>query len=320
MATIVSKVAAALSAIEDDLAPDITSSEININAALTFNGMPAIGLGSLTLQAGNVPTAAGSVYYNAGEFFAIDATGIVQLTSGGGINVASVKGIGGDYGKPGNSALVSYNNASGEYSFLSGTGAALGGLVANYLTVETLSTGFGARLHPGTSAAALLDLFLPSALPSGTSHLYMDNSGHMLFQNPSLTLIIPASAGFGTGGAIVSGGAHVDSSVANSDWNFPIILPVGSVITGYKVYLNKVTAATNTLTSKLFFVVGGTTGAGTGTTGATNAGASPGSITLSETSLGTTMVVGSLYWVNLSWGASTGDHISSCEITYTAGF
>lgn len=117
---IVTKLTVALSAIQDDLAGDVTPSEMDINTSLSFAGNYATNVGALGLVGGNAPSTAGSVYYSDGEFYAIDSTGVVQLTSNGSVNVTGTGGITGDYGA--GSETVSYDNGLQEYSFTSSPG------------------------------------------------------------------------------------------------------------------------------------------------------------------------------------------------------
>lgn len=116
LATIVSKLVTAVSTIADDLEAKVVPAEINVNTALGMNGSALTNLGSAQFVAGNPPTTAGSVYYNGGEFYAIDSTGTIRLTLNGALDAASIGGIGGDYGGA-NPANVTYDTASQEYRF-----------------------------------------------------------------------------------------------------------------------------------------------------------------------------------------------------------
>lgn len=117
LATIVSKTVTALSAIQVSIADKATPSALNINSALSMGGNQLTSVGSVTLADGNASAAAGTIYYHLGEFYLIDATGAIQLTASGAINVAGVGGIGGDYGGS-NPAQVTYDNASVQYRFM----------------------------------------------------------------------------------------------------------------------------------------------------------------------------------------------------------
>jgi hypothetical protein len=121
MANVVAKTATALAAIEDVLEAKVTPASMNLNAEMALGGNRITGLGALTLVSAAVPTAAGSMYYADGEFYLIDATGAIQVTSEGALNLGATGTIVGDYGGV-NPARVTYDDASGEYRFTEETG------------------------------------------------------------------------------------------------------------------------------------------------------------------------------------------------------
>lgn len=174
MATVVSKLVAAVSAIEDDLAPKITAGELNINAALDMGGNALTDCTSVQLAAGNTPSAVGSIFYENGEFFAIDAAGTVQLTLNGAVNVASQGGFTGDYGKPGVNAQAYYDSASTQYRFFSDT-AVYADLVARNLFLE--GSGGNVEIKNDPSLATSYTVTLPAALPSAARPLFIDDTG-----------------------------------------------------------------------------------------------------------------------------------------------
>lgn len=171
-AEILAKLLIALAAIEDDLEGLIVPSEININASLSLEGNALTDAGSLQLLAGNVPTAAGAIWYADGEFYMRDASGVIQITSNGSLNVASIGTIVGDYGGV-NPARVSYDNASGEYRFTEETGV-WADLVADDLILNsaTGSVRFGVD-DAITTARQFIIKDLPA---SGVSCLVYDAS------------------------------------------------------------------------------------------------------------------------------------------------
>lgn len=116
---VVTKVAQALTAIETDLTPQVTPSEININTDMQFNGNKAVNVNSIEFTNGtnNVP---GALYYDGADWFVVTPIGTIQLTQGGTINVAGTGGIGGDYVSA--SALVTFDNTVNKYKFF-GAGA-----------------------------------------------------------------------------------------------------------------------------------------------------------------------------------------------------
>lgn len=170
--TILSKTLVALAAIEDDLAGKIVSSEIDINASLSMAGNALTSIGSLLLLGGNAPTAAGSVYYSNGEFYMIDATGVIQITSNGSLNTAAVGTIVGDYGGV-NPARVSYNDASGEYRFTEDTGI-WADLVADDLVLN--GTAGSVRFGVDASVTTARQFLVKDIPTSGVSCLVYDAS------------------------------------------------------------------------------------------------------------------------------------------------
>ncbi len=174
-ATIVSKMAVALAAIEDDLAALVVPSEININTSLSMAGNALIDTGSLLLVSGNAPTAAGSIYYEDGEFWAIDSTGAIQLTDAGNLNAASLGSIVGDYGGL-NPARVTYDNASGEFRFTEETGV-YADLVCD--DVVLVGTNGSVRLSAGdgiTTARQVQIEELPTSGVAGLVYQASDSS------------------------------------------------------------------------------------------------------------------------------------------------
>lgn len=170
MASNIARIAAALSAIEDSIAELATPSALNINAPLDMGGNALINTTSVRLASGNVPTQAGSIYYFNGEFYAIDSTGLVQLTAGGAINAAGVGGIVGDYGGV-NPAKVTYDTASAEYRFTKDNTPTYADLKAHD-TILMVNGGTGYVRMGVDSAITTGRTFYFKSLPtSGISHL-----------------------------------------------------------------------------------------------------------------------------------------------------
>lgn len=123
MATVVSKTATALSAIQTDLTPRITAGQLSISGTLECGGALVNGVGGMTFVNGaSVATTAPSLFFSGGELYALTTAGAVKVTNAGVVNVAGSGGIGGDY--PGHSgALVSLVYATNTYHFVSDPGA-----------------------------------------------------------------------------------------------------------------------------------------------------------------------------------------------------
>lgn len=184
LVNVVAKTATALSLLRDSIAAEATPAAIDINAALEFGGNWAQDVGGVILADGNPPSAAGSIYYHNGEFYAIDSTGAIQLTNTGALNIASVGTIGGDYGGA-NPAAVIYNAANNEYRFYQNeTLSEWGGLVAGSIKIEGASGSVdivpGAGLSSNvTMTLPTVALTLPTALPTNPRPVYLDSAGTM---------------------------------------------------------------------------------------------------------------------------------------------
>lgn len=265
LATIVSKTATALSAIQNDLTPKVTAGEININAALPFNGNAATGLGSIQLATGNTPTAAGSVYYLNGEFYCIDSTGTIQLTANGSLNASGFGAIVGDYGGV-NPARVTYVAASSQYQFTSSAGV-WADLVARSIILEgsagTVQLGVDAAINtarvanfkslPTSGVSVLVYNAATSTIEDGgvtqVSNALVSTASikaSALKFSTQVRVVIPACDGMtfsGTGHTPSSGGTYAGVKYWQFAANpgavvFPIKLPVGAQITGYGARVN----------------------------------------------------------------------------------
>jgi hypothetical protein len=137
MSTVVTKLVQALNTVQNDLAPKIAAGIININAALPCNGNPLTSVGYVTLASGQTPTTAGSIYFNNGEFYLVDAAGAIQLTASGAINVGVVGGI---TGMNATTAAVTYVNGSQTFQFTSNVGVYAKIQAANVILQGTNST------------------------------------------------------------------------------------------------------------------------------------------------------------------------------------
>ncbi len=160
---VVSKLTTAISTIEDDLADQITSGEIDINATLSANGQALINVGGLQL-AGGVSTTTGTLYTDGQDLFYRSAAGTVQITAAGAIDVASLGTIGGDYGA--GTALVTYDLASQEYRFFHDPANTYADLVADDMVVMTSFGGGSVRIGSDptiTTARSFIFKDLPTA-------------------------------------------------------------------------------------------------------------------------------------------------------------
>lgn len=142
-----------------------------IATALVMNGYDITDVRSVRLanQGGSLAGASdlNCVFVVNGELAYRDASGnVVQLTSGGGINIASVGTIGGDYGQPGVDATVTYSDVLKLYLFLqdSGTTAAM---LASEMKLAFPGPGEAAMSHRAQAGTVAYNLDWPVAGPAG---------------------------------------------------------------------------------------------------------------------------------------------------------
>jgi hypothetical protein len=175
MATNISRIATALSQIEDSIAQKATPAALDINAPLDMQGNALTNTTSVQLLPGNVPSTAGSIYYYNGEFYLIDGTGTIQLTANGALNAASVGGIGGDYGGV-NPAAVVFDDASGEYRFTEDNTPTWADLKAqDVILMQNGGTGY-VRLGVDAAITAGRTFYFKSLPSSGASMLVYNAS------------------------------------------------------------------------------------------------------------------------------------------------
>lgn len=162
----------------------ITPSGLNINSALTLNNNNLINSKSIRLtnqlSALSGPDDLAAVYNVNGELFYNDGLGNqVQITASGGLNAASIGGIGGDYAS--SSALVSYNSSNQTYTFEQSTGVNADLNAASLTIREAASSANGITLNSPTSLSASYSLIMPNALPASNLPISLNNSGQISF-------------------------------------------------------------------------------------------------------------------------------------------
>ena len=262
----------------------------------------------------------------------------VQLTNGATINISLVGGIGGDYSAAG--ALLQYVDASKDY-FLQqeGTPRPWAGIqtgdIKLFEKAASISNFIG--LKSPHALAGSYTLTMPGALPAGNAMVQLDNTGALSFSNTfltaptssdykingsGLTLSIPIQlAQVGTTNTIAAGSDgfdHIVMGVSGSDIiTFGIPLRVGDEIISWKVYLNKTTDATNTISAKLWYR-DATSATLVEDFAKTNSANNPGYITLSDSGLTHTIAAGQAWHLGVwhSAGAAALDFVMLVEVTY----
>jgi len=183
--TAITKVATALQAIEDSIADAATPAGLDITANLSIGGNHLTNVGGVVLAAGNSPSTAGSLYYSGGNFYLKDATGVIQVTSGGALSITSAEGITGDYGS--GPEELTYDNASGEYRFKEESTLYADARMDDLILMEPGASPTDSVRVTAQAMSASYTMTLPAAVPAGDAFLMMDSSGTVTAdQGPTL--------------------------------------------------------------------------------------------------------------------------------------
>lgn len=158
----------------------IPTSGLALNADLPFNNYNLTLVraarfkdagGSLTGAAdlGELYVGNGNLYYNNGSGQAI------QITSGAGLNAASIGGIGGDYTTSG--ASVFYTSSANYYTFQGTTSGSHGGIASGELSLYLATGTPNITLTPPPGLLSTYTLTLPLTLPVSTQIVTIDATG-----------------------------------------------------------------------------------------------------------------------------------------------
>lgn len=348
-AQMVAKTAAGLQAIEDSLADKATPAALNINAPLDFGGNAVINCTSVQLADGNTPGVAGSLFYHLGEFYAVDSTGIVQITANGQINAAGIGGIGGDYGGV-NPAAVTYDNASSQYRFYSngGTGA-WADLAARSVILEGTNGTVQLKVDDAINVSRILSV---KSLPGSGVKLLVYNAATSTLEDASVTnpdgLTVDGNiSATGTGTfttSVTSAAYHVTAAQTHivsphlaieaggythtrtafgitldnttNSVVYPVVLPVGAIIAGFKLFVDK--ASPSGYLHAQMQKYNGATGALTNVGGGVSSGTPNGFVTMSDVTATGTIATNEHWFVTLTVSfIGYSDQLLQLEVTYT---
>jgi hypothetical protein len=140
LATIVSKITTALSAIQTSIADKATPAALNVNQSLSLAGNALTQVSTVQFATGNASQTPGSMLYYNGEFYVVDASGtMIQLTANGLINIGGTGGFVGDYVSS-NSTGAAYDLTSGQFRFTKSAGVWADLVFANLFLKGTTGT------------------------------------------------------------------------------------------------------------------------------------------------------------------------------------
>lgn len=207
---IVSQVVTALEAIETDLAPRITAGQLDIDTELSMNGAPLTNVGGVRLTGGN-SSVVGTVYMDE-ELHAVTTAGDVQITANGSLNFAVLGAIGGDYGGA-NPALLSYDDAGGDYVFETDPGVLAG------IRVESVElTGAAGTVHMEANSALSGDHVMSFAGFSATIGLLAYKAADSTVVDAAT--VVPVVGAMTFGGNIGLSSHKVTHGERNLNFNF----------------------------------------------------------------------------------------------------
>lgn len=155
----------------------ITPSGININQTLSMNTNSLIGIVSLALNDLDAQvTDKNYIYEYGGElWFNDDAGNLVQLTSGGTINVASIGTITGDYAT--STADLTYSDIAKTFIFKQSPTVSANVDCGPVKIYQNIASSPYARIQQNAAQSTDLNWYLPTSYPAATYPVTSTNAG-----------------------------------------------------------------------------------------------------------------------------------------------
>lgn len=277
--TYATQINAAITEIRATVDAKVTPAGITINADLPFTNSGVFYActsvertnyqnKSGTISAGTFPV---SVYVTNGNLHYNDGAGnIIQLTSGGALNIAATGGItGSGYGSAG--VEVNWESGTTRYRFKSASGAdAFAHVAVNDLLLNDGSGNFITHAAPAISADYTVTW--PTAVPAATNVMMMSSAGTIsvptdltlatnqhvivsgtgLYKRPSQSRkIIPHNGVFTTGTGTYLATGYVTNGAAGDVFILPLELNVSERILSIDIRYDTTVAAGRTTTATL---------------------------------------------------------------------
>lgn len=319
----------------------IPSAALNINADVSWSSSgiswsitDVNAIDFKAVAAGVVVGFAGALFVNSADselyWRTIGGTN-VKVTAGAALNVAAFTGgIGGDYSAAG--ALVVFDDATDSYWFQQQVGAA----VRQYARMRSADVDLyeykanpaagvpvnRVRLASPTALASSYALTLPAALPIVTRPLQVNSTGSILVNDPIVRSFSTGLWALGPSGGTFNNTVNLPDVVlgTSAGANYaPLTVNVGETITAWSVSLTK-NSSTGTITAKLFQRVTSTAVQTQLGSTQSNGAASPGIISLGQSSLSFLVASGVEYGITLNGGGSAtpaNDFVGAYSVTVT---
>lgn len=297
-----------------------TSRAITDLRAIDFSPQPASGMTAL----------AGALFLNSADselYYRTVSGALIQLTVGAALNVAGFSGgIGGDYSAAG--ALVVFDDATDSYWFQQQLGAS----VRQYARMRSADVDLyefkavgvtpvptnRVRLASPAGLAASYALTMPAVLPATGSGLVRISSTGAVTAAGTVWGFPSSLGAIGSTQieTISTGTQHASWQLGTSTQGvqFPVTLPAGCVISAWSWGIQK-NSASGTVTGKLFSYTASTnTQTQIGAT-QSNAGVSTGFGVLGQSGLSEPVVAGTIYFVIIAGGGTSGDSAYDGQVT-----
>jgi hypothetical protein len=163
----------------------VPATGLYIGSDLNWNSNNVLGLRSSRFisQTGALSTSddKSCIYFSNGDFFVNDSAGHqIQLTASGGLNAASIGGIGGDYA--GSGASVSYSSTTKTFSFTQAASQTAKVFLGDIAIAETVPGAQAITIKSPTGLSTAYTSTLPSSIPTtGQQFLISDATGQQSY-------------------------------------------------------------------------------------------------------------------------------------------
>lgn len=314
---------------------------LDIDDDVDLGGLSLIGTGSVDFTAvAALSDGQRRLFVNSANnelYWRTQAGTNVKLTNGTSINTTLVGGIVGDYSSVG--AEVAYDDSNDRYTFKQET-ATWARLASGPVRIYEFNTTESVYVELAVAAAlaASYTVTLPAALPGATAFVTITSAGIAAFtSSPTTTGTITAAEYLFTGdhvkvfaaGALAqTGSTHVFNGNywalgnSNSDTLYAsLTMNVGDRIKSVKVYADKNSDATNTVTVEVFRIDPATSGGIATSLGTASDNSNAGGVvsTLIVSGLTATVAAAHAYSVAIYQSDATpssSDFIFTVEVTY----
>lgn len=199
----------------------IPTAGLNINDDVAFNGYNLNNANSYRMSSLSATLSGASdlrsLYSVSGDLYYNNASGVaVKLTSGSGLNIASLGTIGGDYGGS-NPASLFYTNSTKTFSFTQSTGITAKVAFGDISLFENVSGAQSVTIKSPTSLGSSYTLTLPTATPGASTVMKSTTGGALSFGTVGSAEITDASiTGSDIAAATITGSNLVTNTVGNS--------------------------------------------------------------------------------------------------------